>query len=211
MNTTRVRLRSPGVRGPVRRLANHRDRLLHVLSLLLILWWLGPIALAAEPTRPTEAQIKAAYLYNFGKFVRWPSDRVSNPDALEMCVLGRDPFGSVLDATVAGESVDSKKITVRRVGKIQDAATCSILFIGSSDENQLGGILAASEHFGLLTVSDIPRFAERGGIIGFVIQQNRVRFEVNRRAAEQSHLALSSELLKVASRVIDNSAPPGPK
>jgi hypothetical protein len=156
---------------------------------------------------PTESQVKAAYLYNFGKFVRWQADRPANPGALEICVLGKDPFGAVLDSTVAGEKIDGKKILIRRLSKVQDAEQCSILFVSSSEENRLDTIFPALQRFGTLTVSDIPHFAEHGGVIEFISQQEKIRFEVNRLAAEQSHLTLSSELLKVAVKVIDKTAP----
>jgi YfiR/HmsC-like len=156
---------------------------------------------------PTESQVKAAYLYNFGKFIRWQADRAPAPDSLEICILGKDPFGNVLDSTVAGESIDGRKILVTRLARVQDAAHCNILFISSSEQSRLGGILAALQHSGVLTVSDIPRFAERGGIIEFVAQDGKIRFAVNRAAAEESHVTLSSELLKVAVRVIDKTAP----
>jgi hypothetical protein len=94
---------------------------------------------------------------------------------------------------------------VRRIAKVQVAANCSILFISSSEENQLDSVLQMAQRFDLLTVSDIPHFAERGGMIGFVTHADRIRFEVNRPVAERSHLILSSELLRVALRVIDKN------
>jgi YfiR/HmsC-like len=172
------------------------------IPLFLILFVPG-ISSSAQPMHPTEPQVKAAYLYNFGKFVRWESAGVGNSDSLGICILGKDPFGSVLDSTVAGESIEGKKITVKRLAKIQEANQCSILFIGSSEESRLAPILSAAQRSGMLTVSDIPHFAEDGGIIGFITQQGKIRFEVNREAAEQSHVVLSSELLKVAGKVID--------
>ena len=156
---------------------------------------------------PTESQVKAAYLYNFGKFVTWQPGQAGNSGSLEICLLGKDPFGPMLDATVAGESIDGRKIAVKRIGKVQDAPECRILFVGLSEGSRLGSILTAAQRFGMLTVSDIPNFAEQGGIIEFVSQQDRIRFEVNRAAAEQSHLVLSSQLLKVASKVIDKKLP----
>jgi hypothetical protein len=158
-------------------------------------------------SQPTEAQVKAAYLYNFGKFVRWPADRAVVPDSFEICILGRDPFGPVLDSTVSGESIDSKKIIVRRLSGVQDASTCSVLFVSSSEDNRLTPTLAAAQRLGLLTVSDMRNFAARGGAIGLVNDQGKIRFEVNREAAEQSHLELSSELLKVATKVIKKPVP----
>jgi hypothetical protein len=158
-------------------------------------------------THPTEFQVKAAYLYNFGKFVRWPAASTPNVNSFEICVLGKDPFAAVLETTVTGESIDRKTIAVKRISNLQESNECSILFIGSSEENRLKAILAATHHLSILTVSDIPRFAERGGVIGFVVQEDKIRFEVNLGAAEQAHLALSSELLKVASHVIAKPVP----
>lgn len=175
--------------------------------LLGVLIFPGAIFSFSQSSGPTEIQVKAAYLYNFGKFVTWQGDRAPTADSLEICVLGNDPFGAVLDSTVAGDSIAGKKITVGRVSKVEEATPCSILFISSSEQKRLASILAAAEHLDMLTVSDMPHFVEQGGMVGFVIQRDRIRFEVNRTAAEKSHLALSSELLKVAARVIEKSPP----
>lgn len=186
-----------------------RIEIFRAAILVVLLLPLCPTPVAAQKAGATESQVKAAYLYNFGKFVRWQTDRIGSPQTLTICVLGKDPFGAVLDATVEGESIDGKKITVKRLSTIQDLTSCSILFIATSEESRLGPVLSAAQHQGLLTVSDIPHFAEHGGIIGFVMLQDKIRFEVNRSAAEQSHLTLSSELLKVASRVIEKTTPQG--
>jgi len=157
----------------------------------------------AQQVHPTESQVKAAYLFNFGKFVQWPLDHGPSGDTFELCVLGQDPFGPVLDATVAGESISTRKIVVVRISKVSEAAPCNVLYISGSEGSRLAQIIEAARHSGTLTVSDIPHFVERGGIVGFVKQQDRIRFEVNRSAAEDSHLTLSSELLKVALRVVN--------
>lgn len=161
----------------------------------------------AQQVHPTESQVKAAYLFNFGKFVQWPIDHGPSGASFELCVLGQDPFGPVLDATVAGESISTRKIAVVRISKVSEAGPCNVLYISGSEGSRLGQILEAVRHSGTLTVSDIPHFVERGGIIGFVKQQDRIRFEVSRGAAEDSHLALSSELLKVALRVVNKGTP----
>jgi YfiR/HmsC-like len=176
-----------------------------LLSALLLLHVIAPAY--AEQAHPAEAQVKAAYLYNFGKFVTWPEGSpTKGAHTFGICVLGKDPFGATLDSTVAGESINGKKITVSRPARIQDASECNVLFISASEEGHLASILAVAQRFGALTVSDMPHFAERGGTVGFVTSQGRIRFEVNLRAAEQSHLTLGSELLKVASAVIDKPA-----
>lgn len=160
-------------------------------------------AVTSAAQEATESQVKAAYLYNFGKFVTWPATSTPDLAPREICVLGKDPFGAVLDSTVAGESIDGKKIAVRRLTKVQEAAHCSILFVALSEASRLDADIPIARQFGALTVSEIPHFAEHGGMIEFVTQQNKIRFEVNRAAAQQSHLVLSSELLKVAVKVID--------
>lgn len=120
-------------------------------------------------------------------------------------MLGKDPFGPVLDATVAGENINGKKVTVKRLAKLQDGGPCQILYIGMSEQGRVRQLLPMARRAGMLTVSDIPSFAEVGGTIGFVTLQDKIRFEVNRDAAERSRLLLSSQLLKVASRVIEKT------
>jgi hypothetical protein len=168
-------------------------------------FFVSPVALAQN--HPTETQVKSAYLYNFGKFVSWPLERAANSDSFPICILGKDPFGPVLDATVKGESIGGKKITLRKPVNMQEAAGCRVLFVSTSEEGHVGSILAAAQRMNALTVSDIPDFAEHGGAIGLVAQSGRIRFEVNRAAAEKSNLVLSSELLKVATKVIEKETP----
>jgi hypothetical protein len=187
---------------PFRRRPSRSRRVLQIISLHLSVALLPLGCLAQDHS--TESQVKAAYLYNFGKFVTWPADSTLSPQLFQICVLGKDPFGAILDTTVNGESIDRKKIQIRRLAKIQDAPGCNVLYVSSSEEARLSAILAEAQRLRLLTVSDIPHFAERGGTIGLVTQQDRIRFEVNRSAAEQTHLVLSSELLKIAIRVIQN-------
>ena len=171
------------------------------------LFWVVP-PLASQEVRPTERQVKAAYIFNFGKFVTWPADRPSASDQFQICILGKDPFGAVLDATVNGESMNGKAITIKRLPRIQDAVSCNILFVSSSEEGRVGAVLSAAEHMSLLTVSDMKNFAERGGEIGLIAQGDRIRFEVNLTAAGHAHLALSSQLLKVAVKIIGQEPTP---
>ncbi len=208
MNTTRSSCSDAGFLSPSRFGSLRVHPLSRLLATLIaIALSLSHFALSQQ-ARPTEQQVKAAYLFNFGKFVRWPVDRATSSDIMEMCVLGKDPFGPVLDSTVAGETIAGRAIEVRRTLRAQDLASCAIVFVSLSEENQLGPILKIAQQNGVLTVSDIPHFAEHGGVIGFVTLQGRIRFEVNRDAAERSRLTLSSELLKVASQIIAKSTPP---
>lgn len=158
-----------------------------------------------QQARPTESQVKAAYLFNFGKFVRWPAVSPGSDDSLEICVLGKNPFGSVLDDTVRGETIEGRKVIAKTLPALQDAGGCRILFVSLSEEGRVAGILSEAKHLKALTVSDIPHFAEHGGMIEFINQEERIRFEVNAAPLEEAGLTVSSELLKVATKVIHKS------
>ena len=155
---------------------------------------------AESQEHPTEAQVKSAYLYNFGKFVRWRL--AAESESFDICVLGRNPFGSTLSNTVAGERIDGKNIVARNVVGLEGISHCKILFISTSEEPRLKASLAASRRASILTVSDVPGFAERGGMIGMVNVGGKIRFEVNVAAVTDAGLTVSSELLKVAVKVI---------
>ena len=199
ISALRQRFRPAVERRTARRSGGNGGRLsARLFTALFLLFAFVP---AHAQTHPTEFQVKAAYVFNFGKFIKWPVE-ASSTGPFEICVMGKDSFATVLDSTVAGETIDRRTIAVKRISNLQEAPACNILFIGASEESRLKTILVATQHLNILTVSDIPHFSERGGVIGFVTQEEKIRFEVNLGAAEQSHLALSSELLKVASRVI---------
>jgi hypothetical protein len=157
----------------------------------------GAAPLLAQAAKPGEYQVKAAYLSNFGKFVEWPA-RSGREETFNVCVIGEDPFGAALDAALEGETVDRAPIVARRIQKADDAAGCRILFIGSLENNQLRAVLATAGRSNILTVGESPDFTRRGGIIQFVLEGSKIRFEINLAAAQRSGLKLSSELLKLA-------------
>jgi hypothetical protein len=165
-----------------------------VVSLCMV-----PVGLLAQTPKPSEYQVKAAYIYNFGKFVKWPANVAANQnDSFTICVLDDDPFGSVLQSTLTGQFIGGRPVTVRHIPKPQEAIGCRILFIKADEEGHLKGILAALGEASVLTVSDISDFSNRGGMIQFVLEGDRVRFEINRASAEGAGLTLTSDLLKVA-------------
>jgi hypothetical protein len=169
-----------------------------ILALILLLQP-GIALLEAQLAKPSEYQVKAAYLSNFGKFVDWPARPQSGRDEpFNICVFGEDPFGRALDAAVEGETIDRAPMVARRIQKPEDATSCRILFIGSTEGSQLQAALAAVGGSNVLTVGESPDFARRGGIVQFVLQGSKVRFEINLAAAQQMGLKLSSELLKLA-------------
>lgn len=175
------------------------------VGLLSVCLLLTAATLFAEQSKPSEYQVKATYLYNFGRFVQWPANIPG--DSFAICLLGQDPFGPVLDSTLSGESLDGRPVVVRRITKARDATDCRILFINSAEESHLSEILNVLDGNSILTVSDMPDFSRRGGMIQFVLEGGRVRFEVNLTRAENAKLTLSSELLKVAAAVRTGERP----
>jgi uncharacterized protein DUF4154 len=157
--------------------------------------------LEAQGPARTESEVKAAYLYSFGRFVQWPTRSDGTAARFTICVLGTDPFGATLDAIVAGTTVRGRNVAVRRLPAVAAATDCDVVFISASEERQLAAILEHLRNADVLTVSDMTQFAERGGMIQFVTVANRVRFEINLSPARQAGLILSSELLRVASTV----------
>jgi hypothetical protein len=183
-----------------------------------LLRWLAALAAAGalivapsmqgQHAKPTEYEVKATYLYNFSRFVEWPARAArAQGDSFAICVLGQDPFGPALNAILADETVAGKSVIAKAIPAPQDAANCRVLFISSSEGSRLKQILAALGDASVLTVSDLPEFTRRGGMVQFVLEGNRVRFEVNLATAEHAGLTLSSELLKVATNVRRNGQP----
>jgi len=154
--------------------------------------------LHAQAPKPTEYEVEAAYLSNFGRFVEWPARAGPATDPFYVCVLGQDPFGPLLDAALRGETIGGAPMAPKRISGPEDAVGCRILFVSTSKDSQLNAILTDVRTSNILTVADMPGFTRRGGMIQFVLEGNRVRFEINLAAAQRAGLTLSSELLKVA-------------
>ncbi len=154
----------------------------------------------AQSSRPTEYEVKAAYLANFGRFVEWPAAREPAPESFNVCVLGDDPFGELLDAAVKGEVIGGVPMAAKRLSSPQEATECRILFLPASQSGQLAGILSTLRTSPVLTVSDMPGFARRGGMIQFITEGGRIRFIINLAPAKRAGLTLSSQLLKLSAR-----------
>ena len=176
--------------------------LVRVLSLVLILAFSQARA-DLLPTR--EYRLKAAFLYNFAKFVEWPAEALSDEKATFILgVLGEnDPFGPALES-IRGKTVRGKILTIKRFEGLQDLAACHILFIASSEKEQLEEALEFLEGSSVLTVGEMERFAEMGGIINFVVKKNRLRFEINLDAGRRAGLEISSQLLNLDDSVVDD-------
>lgn len=188
-----------GRHSPVRTpaIAARRWRSASIVLLLLC----AAAGLARGQQRATEYEVKAAYLYNFGKFVKWPAAKAGKNTDFVICVLGNDPFGETLDKMISGQMIDGKSTRVKRVTTAREASRCNIVYIAANERSELPEVVASLDRSSTLTVSDIPDFVDQGGMIEFVLDSGRVRFRINLAAAQQAGLNLSSELLKVASAV----------
>ncbi len=157
------------------------------------------ITAAAQSPRAPEYEVKAAFLYNFAKFVEWPANAFAQPSApLRICVLGRNPFGASLTSIVQGKSISGRPLESSQMQAPAETRPCHILFISRSDPDALRQALDTIGDLPVLTVSESDDFLRLGGMVNFVLEQDQVRFEVNLRAAERHRLKLSSKLLAVA-------------
>lgn len=183
-------------------LAGGSLRRVAVLAGLLLLPPAGGLAAAEQPLVTSEYAVKAAFLYNFAKFVDWPADAFRSPrDPMVLCLLGEDPFGRELDRTVGGKTVLGRQLVVRRLETLTGVEECRILFVSSSEGPRFGQVLAAVADHAVLTVGEEEAFGRAGGIISFVVRQSRVRFQIDRAAAARAGLGISSQLLELAETV----------
>lgn len=168
-----------------------------VYGLLLLYLFMMPDAAKAD-TAP-EYQVKAAFLYNFIRFIDWPPDAFSSPEApFVIGILGNDPFGRYIDEIVKGEKAGNHPIVVQRYRNIKDIVHCHILFINTGEAIHLKEILSFTDRRSILTVSDSGNFTASGGIIGFFKEENKVRLQINIASARNAQLDISSKLLSLA-------------
>jgi hypothetical protein len=166
---------------------------------LTLITMMAGVFLHAQAQGSGEYAVKAAFLYNFARFVEWPGEALGSGGApLLLGVVGDDPFGSSIDQTVAGKNVNGHPIAVRRLKWGQNLRQCHILFISSSEARRLPQILESLRGSSVLTVADMDRFDQQGGIVRFLIEEGKVRFEINVDAADQAGLRISSKLLALA-------------
>lgn len=148
-----------------------------------------------------ETKVKAAYIYNFTKFVDWPGDEMTVAgEPIRICIIGNDPIRTLL-GELSNREAKGRPLKIVRVKDINALPSCNILYVSRSEQSQLPMILERLHGLPLLTVSDIPAFAQKGGIIGFINENNRIKVEINSRAARQAGLKISAKLLEI-SRVL---------
>lgn len=149
----------------------------------------------------SEVDVKAAFLFNFTRFVEWPEAAAQPSAPFRLCVVADPATTAVIQKTMQGEMVNGRASQTTVPTKPEDARACQILFVGRSENGRVAPLLAAVRDRPVLTVSDTARFTSRGGMIEFVREDDRVRFDVNLGAAKRSGLQISSRLLRVARNV----------
>jgi hypothetical protein len=169
-----------------------------------VLSWLAFPILLSLPLRAGdrgEYEVKAAFLVNFTHFVEWPDPLAK--EKFSLCVVGPDPFGDVLEKVVGNRTVHDRPIVIRRFPSKLEGPSCEIAFIGDLDHGALLKLLRSPELSHSLTVGDAPRFAERYGVIGFVVENDRVSLALHTVRAEKSGLKINSQLMRVA-KIVSN-------
>ncbi|HSV74425.1 MAG TPA: YfiR family protein [Chthonomonadales bacterium] len=149
--------------------------------------------------------MKAAFTVNFVRFVEWPAGAFASASSpIVVGVVGRDPYGPVLDRVLAGQRVGGRSFVTRRLRWDQDLSACHVLLVPGSERSRLGALRTAIKGAPVLTVGETPGFAQRHGIVNFVVEQSHVRFEINVDEARRARLTFSSKLLALA-RVVEDA------
>jgi len=183
-----------------RRSSDSLTRLALVLATLisLVVSGLASSAVAVSP----EYQVKAVFLFNFAQFVEWPPQSFENAAApFVIGVLGTDPFGAALEGAVRGETVEGRTFVIERYRSVTEIRHCQILFISRSEAAHMEDIRAVLAGHSILTVSDIEDSSQRGVMIRFIAESNRIRLRINADAAKAAGLSISSKLLRPAELV----------
>lgn len=156
-------------------------------------------AQSTDSSDSSEYLIKAGFTYNFAKLMEWPSGAFAQPDSpIVIGVLGTDPFNGTLDQVLKGKQANGRAFEVKHLKWGADLKGCNILFVSDSETAHLDELFHNVKGLPILTIGDTPGFAQRGGIINFVVEDNRVRFEINADAAKQANINISSRLLSLA-------------
>ena len=163
----------------------------------------------AQARPPSEYQVKAAFLFNFAKFIDWRPASFASPQApFSICLLGKDPFGQVIDDSLQGKSIGEHAVTVQRVKEAAQARHCQIVFAEVSELGSVATILEELRGANVLLVGEADGFAAAGGTIQFTLEENHVRFLINVDAADRAGLKFSSKLLALA-KIVHGAAGDG--
>jgi hypothetical protein len=180
----------------------------YLFSVALMIAAAVSVVRAAAQEESLEYAVKATYLYKFGPFIEWPKpESETEPLNFKICVIGRDPFGDVLDQAVAGQTISNRPIEVARMPIARAESGCHVMYLTGSDEQSVAAGLLVVKGTPVLTVTENAASADGKGIVNFVIVDNRVRFEIDDYAAAESGITISSKVLGLAVSVRRRSQP----
>jgi YfiR/HmsC-like len=152
-----------------------------------------------SPQALPEYVLKAAFLYNFALFVQWPDGAFASAgEPVVVGIVGSDPFGDVIDRAFVGKTVDGRPLLVKRLPWGPELRTCHVLFVANSESRRIADLPALLQGAAVLTVADDGQAARRGSVIGFVVEDKKVGFDVYRERAREASLTISSQMLKLA-------------
>lgn len=183
-------------------------------------------AMAADSKLNREQQIKAAFIYNFIKFVDWPKEKIADSNDITIGIIGKNPFGNAFEA-VKGKEIKNNKLVIKYFPQLEQYKAkhkdeykdeykdkyqgalkkCYILFICSSEKEHLKEIINFIKGSSVLTIGDMDGFLAAGGVIKFTMEEKKVRFEINVTAAKRAKLKIRSQLLRLAKRVVEEKPP----
>lgn len=173
-----------------------------VAFLLVLIMGFGASAVLAQTTAK-EYRIKAAFLFNFANYVEWPPDAFKDASSpLNYCTIGDDPFEGMLDESLNAKSVGTHALRVQHLRASENFQGCQIVFIGANEKKRTTAILEMLKQSPVLVVGESNHFIQQGGTVGFLSEENTIRFEVNLIAAQRARLNISATLLSVAKTVI---------
>ena len=195
--------RKPGLEQPPSARTMRRIVSLTVLLLLLLA---GGARSSKGQSNEEEYRVKAAFLFHFAQLVDWPPETLPATDnSLFLCTIGEDSFQGTLEAMVAGKAIGNRIVRVRHLEQPQDMHSCQIVFLGKSQNRRIPALVADLHNAPVLTVGETTGFLQAGGMICFLLQENKVRFEINLDAAESANLKIGSRLLLLAQNVVKES------
>lgn len=164
----------------------------------------GAPADRAQTVTSGEYQLKAAFLFNFAKFIDWPPASFTGPQAnFSICILGSDPFGRSMDELLEGKTIAERHVSIERSKQVADVRHCQMVFVSASEKSRVREILDGLKGTNVLAVGETEGFAAAGGAIQFAIEDNHIHFVINTDAADRAGLKVSSNLLSLAHVVHD--------
>ncbi len=151
----------------------------------------------------SEYDVKTTFLFHFAQFVKWPESVFREANGpLVYCTVGEDPFQGGLDASFRGKAVGGHPLQVKHLKETDDARGCHVAFIGKLVKKSISEQLTSLKGAPVMTVGESEQFVNQGGMIGFCLEENKIRFEINLGSAERANLRISAKLLTLARRVV---------